>query len=355
MKIDSKFVYVKKKVDFEPLISSIPENLDPIVFIEDTKEIWTCGTYFSINYPDPVITETGGLIKIVLGDVELNINSTGESISLRKSNDNTIVIDSNALTQILTESPLEWTSDKKLIHSESGVKAGSYGPSSNATNANIVQIPQINVNVTGHIVSAETRSVQLRDYVEQAAPTGVSASRPILLSYSDNEQAETAQVRKAKGLTYNDATQVLTVPGGITSNGDVNITGNLEVVNGYIVGKFKGDVDGQAIPKVHISAKPEYGGASTKMYGHVIVQDEVPETEPDPSSDNEDTTNTKVVAVAASPLMVWKAMQRSNGIVVTAPSESGEVQDLSKKLEFSNDFISDKNNKLYINWIELNG
>ena len=51
MVIDSKFAYVKKKEVFEHLIESIPKGLNPIVFIEDTREMWTCGTYFSIGYP----------------------------------------------------------------------------------------------------------------------------------------------------------------------------------------------------------------------------------------------------------------------------------------------------------------
>jgi hypothetical protein len=55
MNITSKFVYVRKKADFDP--SNIPKNLNPIVFIEDSKEVWTCGTYFNIGYPSLNVTE----------------------------------------------------------------------------------------------------------------------------------------------------------------------------------------------------------------------------------------------------------------------------------------------------------
>ena len=51
MIIDKKIVYARKKEEFEPLIPTIPEGLNPVVFIEDTREMWTCGTYFSIGYP----------------------------------------------------------------------------------------------------------------------------------------------------------------------------------------------------------------------------------------------------------------------------------------------------------------
>ena len=68
-------------------------------------------------------------------------------------------------------------------------------------------------------------------------------------------------------------------------------------------------MQGQATPKIHLSLKPEYGGASTKLYGHVKLQD-ILNTRPDPSSDNENINDTNVVAaIAASPLMVWNAIQ----------------------------------------------
>ena len=39
MAIESKIVYAKTKSTFESLKNSIPANLNPIVFIEDTKEV----------------------------------------------------------------------------------------------------------------------------------------------------------------------------------------------------------------------------------------------------------------------------------------------------------------------------
>ena len=362
MKIESKFVYVKHKEDFEPLISTIPDKLNPIVFIEDTREIWTCGTYFNVGYPSLNVSEKGGSILISLGDSDLTLITSGESLSLRKGEGNSVILSSNALTRINTQVPLEWANNI-LIHKTSGVNPGSYGPTSNMSDASTLQIPNITINDTGHITSAETRNIQIRDYVYQLSPSELSVTRNILLSYNEaNNQDDTAQVRKANGLTFNDATGILAVSGGINASGPVNVTkGDLTVTDGYIVGKVKGDVEGQAVPKVHLSTKPEYGGASTKMYGHVLVQDELPISAPDPSSDNIDAGNTGVNAIAASPLMVWNAIVKmkdyidagEGGINISAIDENGEEKNISKGFSFSNDFSVDNNNNIYITWAEV--
>lgn len=312
MVIDSKFAYIKKKEVFEPLIESIPKGLNPIVFIEDTREMWTCGTYFSIGYPSIEISEVSGSVKVQIGNSFFLMSTAGESISVRKGDGNRIIISSNALSRVDTEPPLEWdAANRKLLHKESGAVPGSYGQSTNLGNASIFVIPNITVDATGHITSAENHNIEIRDYVEQLAPSNLMGDRNILLSYNEaSNNMDTSQVRKANGLVFNDATQKMTVAGGMNSNGPVNVNhGDLSVLDGYIIGNLKGDVQGQATPKIHLSLKPEYGGASTKLYGHVKLQD-ILNTRPDPSSDNENINDTNVVAaIAASPLMVWNAIQ----------------------------------------------
>ena len=312
MVIDSKFAYVKKKEVFEPLIESIPKGLNPIVFIEDTREMWTCGTYFSIGYPSIEISEVSGSVKVQIGNSFFLMSTAGESISVRKGDGNRIIISSNALNRVDTEPPLEWdAANRKLLHKTSGVVPGSYGQSTNLGNASIFVVPNIIVDATGHVTLAENHNIEIRDYVEQLAPSTLMGDRNILLSYNEaSNTADTSQVRKANGLTFNDATQKMTIAGGMNSNGPVNVNhGDLSVLDGYIIGNLKGDVQGQATPKIHISLKPEYGGASTKLYGHVKLQD-ILNTKPDPSSDNENINDTNVVAaIAASPLMVWNAIQ----------------------------------------------
>lgn len=312
MIIDKKIVYARKKEEFEPLIPTIPEGLNPVVFIEDTREMWTCGTYFSIGYPSIEVSEVSGSVKVQIGNSFFLLTPTGDSISLRKGDGNRIIISSNALNRVDTEPPLKWdASNRKLLHMESGVASGSYGQSTNLGNASVFVVPNFIVDATGHITFAENHNIEIRDYVEQVAPSNQMAERNILLSYNEaNNNMDTSQVRKANGLTFNDATQRITVAGGMVSDGAVTVNhGDISVLDGYIIGKLKGDVEGQATPKIHLSLKPEYGGASTKLYGHVKLQD-ILSRKPDPSSDNENINDTNIVAaIAASPLMVWNAIQ----------------------------------------------
>lgn len=312
MIINKKIVYARKKEEFEPLIPTIPEGLNPVVFIEDTREMWTCGTYFSIGYPSIEVSEVSGSVKVQIGNSFFLLTPTGDSISLRKGDGNRIIISSNALNRVDTEPPLKWdASNRKLLHMESGVASGSYGQSTNLGNASVFVVPNFIIDATGHITFAENHNIEIRDYVEQVAPSNQMAERNVLLSYNEaNNNMDTSQVRKANGLTFNDATQRITVAGGMTSDGAVTVNhGDVSVLDGYIVGKLKGDVEGQATPKIHLSLKPEYGGASTKLYGHVKLQD-ILSRKPDPSSDNENINDTNVVAaIAASPLMVWNAIE----------------------------------------------
>lgn len=312
MIINSKFAYVKKKETFEPLITTIPKGLNPIVFIEDTREMWTCGTYFSIGYPSIEISESSGSVKVSIGNSFFLLSTAGESISVRKGDGNRIIISSNALNRVDTEAPLTWdTANRKLLHMDSGVAPGSYGQSTSLGNASVFIVPNIMVDSTGHITYAQNYNVEIRDYVEQLAPSTLAGNRNVLLSYNaDSESMDTSQVRKANGLLFNDSTQRLTVEGGLDTNGPVFVNhGDLSVLDGYIIGHLKGDVEGEAKPKIHLSNKPEYGGASINLYGHVKLQD-VLNNKPEPSSDNENINDPNITnAIAASPLMVWNAIQ----------------------------------------------
>lgn len=309
--ISSKIAYFKKKETFEAAIPTIPSGLNPVVFIEDTREMWTCGTYFSIGYPGIQVSETGGTVRVEIGNSFFLLSTTGESISVRRGDGNRIILSSNALSRIDTEAPLEWNaSESKLYHKASGATAGSYGQSVSIGNASVFSIPHITIDPTGHITSIVSRNVEIRDYVEQLSPSNTSVERDVLLSHNaSNNSIDTAQVRKANGMTFNDGTKKLTVSGGIISNGIVNVNhADLVVTDGYLIGKLKGNVEGEATPKIHLSTKPEFGGSSTELYGHVKLQD-VLSTKPDPSSSNASINNTNVVAIAASPLMVWNAIE----------------------------------------------
>ena len=354
MTITNKIVYVKHRATFESLISTIPTNLKPIVFIEDSRELWTCGTYFSIGYPKLVVSESSSSIIVTLGDSSFSITATGSGISVRKGSGNTVVINCSALTEIKTDTPLQWI-DSKLIHMTSGVIPGNYGETSDETNANTLVIPNLIVNSTGHITLANNRTVIIRDYVEQIGPTSTSVNRNVLLSYNQaNAGDETSQVRKANGLLFNDSTKKLSVEGGITTNGDTTINANLNVNNGYIYGDVHGDITGEATPRIHLSTNPNYGGSSTTLYGHVKLRDDLPVSAPDSTSTNTDINNKSVTAVAASPLMVWRLKEYfdNNKIVVTGYNGDSTV-DLSSKFTFSKDFKVDTDNIL-LEWGEIN-
>jgi hypothetical protein len=310
MVIDKKIAYVKKKELFEPLIPTIPTGLNPIVFIEDTREMWTCGTYFSIGYPSIEVSEESGSIKVTIGNSFFMMSTTGESISVRKGDGNRIILSSNALNRVDTDVPLEWvTADRKLIHKKSGTNAGTFGQSTNVNNASIFSIPNVTVDEWGHVTDIANRNVSIRDYVEQLTPSTSIGERNVLLAYSDMDVSESAQVRKANGMSYNDATKKLILTGGLNSTGAVNVVGSdLTVIDGYIIGKLKGDVEGSAMPKIHLSLKPEYGGSSLELYGHVKLQDTL-NSKPNPSTSNTNINNTEITAIAASPLMVWNAIE----------------------------------------------
>lgn len=310
MVIDKKIAYVKKKELFEPLIPTIPTGLNPIVFIEDTREMWTCGTYFSIGYPSIEVSEESGSIKVAIGNSFFMMSTTGESISVRKGDGNRIILSSNALNRVDTDVPLEWvTADRKLIHKKSGTNAGTFGQSTNVNNASIFSIPNVTVDEWGHVTDIANRNVSIRDYVEQLTPSTSIGERNVLLAYSDMDVSESAQVRKANGMSYNDATKKLILTGGLNSTGAVNVVGSdLTVIDGYIIGRLKGDVEGSATPKIHLSLKPEYGGSSLELYGHVKLQDTL-NSKPNPSTSNTNINNTEITAIAASPLMVWNAIE----------------------------------------------
>ena len=359
--ITSKFVSVKTKQLFESLISTIPQDLNPIVFIEDTRELWLRGTYFSAGIPALNVTEQSGSIVVSLGNSSFNLSTAGDGLSVRKGNDNDIILTSTALSSIDGVTPLKWDAvNKQLIHEDSGVVEGSYGQSNNLSKASTFLIPNITVNAKGHVTSIQNSTISIRDYVEQVYNAAIEGEHDLLLSYnSSNTNTDTTQTLKGNGVTFNNITQKLTVENGIKANGGVDISGgDLTVEGGYIVGTLKGDVTGSAIPKIHLSTQPEYGGASKELYGHVKLQDTLPTVMPDDSSDNTSNSNAGVIAIAASPKMVWNAVQEvqdyvnTHGVQITAYNSNEEEIDLSTGFNFSKDFeTSDKN--IYISWQEI--
>lgn len=339
-----------KKIKDNPVLTSLDiligkdlENFkatDSIIdILEDLDHSYTEG------YPIKVTEDLNGVITVSLGNSDFKIQTTGESLSIR-TQDNTIIFDSNALTSVPTESPLEWTKDKKLIHKDSGVIQGSYGADSDQNHAETIKVPNIKVDKKGHITNIQDKSITVRDYVDQLRPDDSSASdKPVLLAYSEGGKEQANPVRQASGLTYNDKSGDLKIKGTAVIGGGVQVNGgNLVIQEGFkIYGEIHGNVQGTATPKVHSSVNPEYGAASTSLYGHVIIQDDLGVTPPPPSNANAVADRTDIPAgtqaVAASPLMVWNALEKSK--------------------QFTRDYFSDdfeeKENKIYLRWEEIKG
>ena len=366
MAIESKIVYAKTKSTFESLKSSIPANLNPIVFIEDTKEVWTCGTYFNLGYPSLLVTEENSIVNITLNDSIVSLIATGDGLSIRKGTGNRIVFNSTSLSSILTEDPLEWLSaERKLIHKESNVVLGTYGPTSQIENASTFQVPYFSVDKYGHIQLAGTTNIGIRDYVEQKAPSTVNQEKSLLLSSNVGLSSDTTSSEKSTA-TYNNVLGVLTIPGGLNVTGKTNMSGDLEVTNGYIIGTLQGSVTGDATPKIHADLTPKYGGASLNLYGHVKLQDEFAGI-PDASSSNENPNSlTTERGIAASPRLVWNTKTALETLINSKPSigsilvgtQSLNINTTNQVVEFTGVHglkINLVDNKIQLNAIQLSG
>ena len=377
--MESKIIYAKTKAAFQRELPNIPENLNPLVFIEDTREVWILGNYFSIGSPGVFVTDANDIITVEIGQSNFTMSASGDNITIRKGSGNNIIFSSSALSSINTESPLNWDSiSKKLTHEKSDVTSGNYGETASSDNVSLITIPWFSVDAWGHIIKAENRNVKIRDYVEQISSSNLLGQYNLLIGYSDNTNSETNPIRKALGLSFDPASKSLNIEGGLNAGGSSVIAGDLTVVDGEIIGDVRGNVTGTATPKIHLSDRPEYGGASTNLYGHVKVQDELT-SDPGPSSNNSDINSSSVSkGIAASPKMVWDVKQEllggidaaskikrlevnNNGIdasefpstlkVKTSNGLKGGIDPITKELTFSAVEISgydNNNNKIII-------
>lgn len=405
MKLKSKFIYAKTLSAFEDALSDTKDEIDklsPIAFIEETRQIWINKTFFSIGSPNVVVSEKDNIIDVGIGDGGFKMSTSGSNLTIRKGTGNNIIFSSSALNSINTETPLEWdNTEKKLSHKISGVSAGNYGETASSDNVSLVTVPWFSINKWGHITEVIDRNIKIRDYVEQIPSSGVQGNYNILIGNNPNEISDTNITRKALGLTYDPHLQKLSIEGGILA-GTSKISGDLTVEGGKIFGIVEGEIIGSATPKIHISDKPEYGGASTELYGHVKVQDTL-NTPPPPSSDNIDPSSPNIhQGVAASPRMVWNVREELqnnidkvpvieevrvnedvvpfedfNGVLgisteggltggidaesgeiilssvsITGYTESNEKVGIKSSLEFTDDFEY-KGNKLSIRWQEI--
>lgn len=350
--MDSKFIYFTKKETFEALVSSFPSWLSPICFIEDSNEIWFNGHFFQAGKESLRVSEMNNNVIVSLSDSYFNIVPGTSSISVRAQGNN-VIISCDALTRIDTDDFLEWK-DNVLYHKDSGIREGSYGPTANQEGASNFIIPRIYVNAKGHVTEIEEKSINIRDYVQQRRPDQTNSDRNLLISSGSNDREETDVTIKGRDLTYNNFTKTMKVPNiqveGSNSQSLIVRNGDLVVEQGTIIGKLQGEVTGTATPKIHSSENPDYGGASTNLYGHVKLVDEMPAS-PQPSSSSSDTNDQRIEAKAASPYLVYNYVKASK-IKVNAIDANKRAVDLSSRIDFTDDFVVN-GNQLSINWTEL--
>ena len=348
----SKFLYFTKRAIFDTLVDSIPLELSPICFIEDSNEIWFNGHFFQAGHDSIKIAEIDNTVTVSLSESSFTIVPGSSSIQIRAQN-NAIVISSNALTRIDTDDVLEWK-ENKLYHKESGITVGAYGPSSNQTGVNIIDIPKITFNKYGHAVDADTLAITIRDYVEQKSPDQQDIDRNILLSERSNNNDDTNVTRKGNNLSYNNNTQVLKSGNleieGTKTDSVIVKNGNVVVQNGIIVGNLQGDIIGTAKPTVHLSTTGKYGGASKNLQGHVKLVDSINGV-PAPSSDNSDINAVNIIAEAASPYLVYSYVN-ANKFKVGGIDANKVATEVNDRIDFTEDFVL-QGNKVSIGWTEL--
>lgn len=348
----NKFLYFKKRRTFDTIVDSIPNELSPICFIEDSNEIWFEHHFFQAGHESLRVEEMNNTVIVSLSESSFTLVPGSASIQI-KAQDNAIVVSSSALTKIDTDDELEWR-ENKLYHKESGIEAGTYGPRNTATGVNILSIPKITFNKYGHATSAENMSITIRDYVEQRSSDDNNSERQILLAEKAQSQNDTNITRKGKGLSYNNYTQLLKAGNleieGTREQSVLVKNGNLVVQKGIIIGKLQGEVTGTATPKIHLSTKPEYGGASKNLYGHVKLVDTI-NGEPSPSSDNSDTNANNVKAEAASPYLVYNYV-KANKFKVGGINANKTAVEISDRLDFTDDFVL-QGSRVSIGWTEL--
>lgn len=350
--MESKFLYFKKRRTFDSMVEQFPADLSPLCFIEDSNEIWFENHFFQAGHESLRIEEMNGTVIVSLSDTSFTLVPGSSSIQLR-AQDNAIVISSSALTKIDTDDQLEWR-ENKLYHKESGIQMGTYGPSASSSGVNILKIPKITFNNYGHATSAETLDITIRDYVEQRSADESDKDRQLLLSERDTDTSDVNTTRKGRGITYNNYKQLLKTGSleltGSQSQSLVVKQGDLIVENGTIIGKLQGEVTGTATPKIHLSDKPEYGGASTNMFGHVKLVDEINGI-PSPSSDNQNANASNIDGLAASPYLVYNYVQ-ANKFKVGGIAANKQVVEVNNRLDFTDDFVL-QGNKVSIGWTEL--
>lgn len=297
-----------------------------------------------LDAPGLSVSIVNNNVRVSSGETYFDIVTQGNALRVTK-NGNNIIFQSNALTTIPTDDYLNWTGEK-LEHVEKLEEGKVIGPTANS-NSNEFFVPSITVDKAGHVIKADSFSVSIPDRVVQN-PLSVDdpAEYDVILAGSTSHEKASGEVNKDQDLKYkiersgNDITKKLVTP-GIEARGGVSIAGNLVVADGYTIrGTVVGNVTGTATPTNHADVTDKYGAATSPdginqaEYGHVKLQDTLPNAEPPKGYEQ----NGK--GIAATPNMVYKSM-------VASKQYSDDL--------FGTDFDKEGDGKYYINWEEIPG
>lgn len=393
-KLKNKVIYLKDSSKLQEVLERCVN--DPVIFIEDTKQVYTCGNVFDFakDYQDAKVTVTqakDGVVVNVGNQEYFKIKISGDSLSLQAAdNERDILFQSSALVNIPIEegSFLYWDSKaKKLCADKYFDKESFFGGYSDNADENItdkatIEVPGFKVNEYGIVTGAKTFKVTTVDKnVLQEGSRSDDGDYPLLHSSGTGvNNSNTSSVYKTGGVTYNPSkgqlnvtkayikdfsADTIKITGGLVLDGDLDLGGNV--------------INGQATPVVHISTdKAKYGGASVYTYGHVKLQDELKKENgvyvvPEASSDNTSESNGEVVnSVAASPLMVYNAYTEAvavsnkytdekvagiviagGGVNVSGINTEGQSVSGIKNLDFKGDFVIADDGGVSISWYKI--
>lgn len=319
----------------------------------------------SVEIPPLEIKATSKGVEVTQGDSKFTISTQGNSLGINTDVKDTITITSDALNSITTEGPLDWKSSKQvLVHKKilkEGVIApgnteGTFGTQIDTTSLSF-SVPSVTVDEYGHIQNISDSTITVPAVVAQNVFDNTQVGKyPIIFAPSDATKSNTQEVYKSQDIylkSVQDGSQIvhtLVVP-NIDIQGNQIITGNI-TVTGSINGSFIGNVTGTATPTDHADATSKYGAAQSAvgdqpaLYGHVKLQDEF----------NRDENGiiippTQESGVAASPLMVYNALQQT-AQAHYIEQDNEEIEENTQPITFSNDF-KEQDNKLFINWLEI--
>lgn len=344
--VNNRQVNIWRGSDEPPTIHHVWIRNETSLYLYDSSvEQWVS----FMEYPGITVSrlQSGTGVMVSTGDTYFILSTQGSALGMNINN-NTIQLVSNALTTIDTEAPLSYK-EGVLLHDkpdslkfEEGQVYRDVGPSTSVSGTSSFSVPKFTVDATGHVIKADTVSVDIPNYVAQNPLNDSQGTYQILLSSSSKQEKETGEVNKTSKLQYRDGT--LITQGIEVQGGNVIIDPKYKII-GTLEGDIIGNVTGEATPKNHADYTDKYGLGSgpneegKALYGHVSLMDSFQK-----SGDLVIVDPGLTEGIAASPRLVYDAVNIAVNKAVAATSNlfGGD---------FENTTVAGKYN---IAWVEIN-